>query len=269
MTGKESLKPLHQRIDFILSIAIPATISIIIGFIILNAEAPKDLCLKAECFDNFIKLMKVPIAILALAFPLAGMVAAYHRSMETNEQIKIALSNNNFSNFIKHRDDFIEYLNEYLKSEFCNCLIIDPRKLYTLVYPDNTYNSLQTYIDNPNLIPLLVDIENINKKANAISSAKYYWDDEFMSLLLDIEEANKKIQLLPKRASFRAVQYSHNSIEAFVFSEDFPLENIAELNAIAGRIRRFNHLPVPPRHEWSSDKILSEKFCHFIQSNAQ
>lgn len=51
-------------------------------------------------------MMKLPITIAALAFPLAALVASHHRSVQTAAQIERTDYKNAFENNIKHRELF-------------------------------------------------------------------------------------------------------------------------------------------------------------------
>lgn len=265
MSNSIPLKPLHRRPDFILSIVAPFLLSILVGLSILYTERPGHLCFSAQCYENLIQILKIPIAIMALAFPLAGMVAAYHRSIETNEQIRIAQANNTFSNYIKHRDDFKEYLESYLNAEYCTCRIVDLRKLYRLVFPENTYTALNTHIPDASQVPILVEIENIHKKAIDIDTAKHYSDDELISLYLDINTINKKLKLIPKDDYFISIKYNDHLLDGVAFSDDFPLDNIEDLIAIANHIKRFVDLPLLTMPEWASEKTFSKATRLFLR----
>lgn len=267
MPKTPTLAPLHKRPDFLLSIFIPIALAIIVGLVIIAAEGPRPLCFQAECFDTLVQMLKVPIAILALAFPLAGMVAAYHRSIETNEQIRIAQSNNTFANFIKHRDDFTDYIGEYLKTDVCKCTIIDPRRLYRHIYPSNNYNELNTDAPDIEKNPLITKINKVHEKLERMSESNTYSDEGIFELFQLIQSANRKLKLTPKPENRISIRYNGKSIHGIVFSLDKPMKNISELSTILNRIKSFNHLTVPLIPDWLNDRRLSKAISDFLTKN--
>lgn len=76
-----------------------------------------------EGFSRFVELFKVPISIIAIGLTLIGICGANHRSeqtkrqiertseqiLRTDEQIKLTRSQNNFSNYFKHVEEFEKY----------------------------------------------------------------------------------------------------------------------------------------------------------------
>ncbi len=55
---------------------------------------------------------KVPLAILAACITILGVIAAIHRSAQTTLQIEKAIEQNTFSNFYKHRQEYIDHFND-------------------------------------------------------------------------------------------------------------------------------------------------------------
>lgn len=269
MPPTKALKPLHRQPDFILSIAIPIFISILIGASIICAESSRELCFRADCYENFVQLFKIPFAILALAFPLAGMVAAYHRSIEANEQIKIAQTNNTFSNFIKHRDDFTEYLEEYLSQEDCKCELVEARKIYRLTYPENNYDKLETEVPGGLSNELLLQIDNINKILEGMSTSKTYHDESIVELFWEVYRINARLKLLAKKGYGFSIIYESINIHAVIFDELESLVNIDTIFAISNRIKSFGHLKVPPPPAWLDDKDLTSSILAFMKNYAR
>lgn len=269
MPPTKNLKPLHRQPDFILSIFIPFFVSTLIGLSIIYAESSRELCFRADCYENFVQLFKVPFAILALAFPLAGMVAAYHRSIEATEQIKIAQSNNTFSNFIKHRDDFTEYLEEYLEQEDCKCELVEARRIYRLTYPENSYDRLETEIPDGLSNELLLQIENINKILENMSTSKTYYEEDIVELFWEIYRINARLKLLAKKGYKYFIKYESITIHAIIFDELEPLTNIDIIFAISNRIKSFGHLKVPSPPAWLDDEELTSAILAFMKNHAK
>jgi len=128
-------KSLFELAEFWLSILGPLCVSIIVGTVILyNSDLRLDLSYNG--FNKFIEIYKVPLAIAALAFPMVALVASNHRSRQSAAQIELGKSQNNFSNFYKHKESFHEMV-ERLESKY-DVTFFDPDSLYTNLFPRNS-----------------------------------------------------------------------------------------------------------------------------------
>lgn len=147
--------PFRRWIWFWIALAIPLLSALIVStIIILSDNAIGQFCGASACWTNFIVFFKVPIAIAGLAIPAVGIAAAIHRSDETAIQIKHSqmqfaevLANNKFSNYLKHRDSFIDLVASS-QSRLLNGqtkVTLDASALYGKVYPNNDYTSLEFY----------------------------------------------------------------------------------------------------------------------------
>jgi hypothetical protein len=86
-----------------------------------------------EGFDYAITVFRVPLGILATLIPVIALLAANHRSVQTQEQIRVTSANNNFSNFFRHKEEFKKFLgdNDDLKK-----LVLDWLKLHKFLFPN-------------------------------------------------------------------------------------------------------------------------------------
>lgn len=80
---------------------------------------------------------KLFLSVAALVFPSVALVASNHRSKQTVEQIKITHTQNIFSNYIKHREEFMKYL-DVLESEF-SVVFKNRVELYGKIFQENSY----------------------------------------------------------------------------------------------------------------------------------
>ncbi|MEL0635416.1 hypothetical protein V6259_01365 [Marinomonas sp. TI.3.20] len=106
---KHSNQSLYQLTTFWLAILIPLIIAALVAVWIAWHSLHVDgflACWSASCINQALGMMKLPITIAALAFPLAALVASHHRSVQTAEQINQAIINNTFSNYYKHVEHF-------------------------------------------------------------------------------------------------------------------------------------------------------------------
>ncbi len=136
-------KPLHKRCDFWAAIGLPIAIALIVLTTIIIAEPKLTSCFTSACYAFAFQLFKIPIALLALPLPLAGIVAAYHRSIETQAQIEITIQNNTFSNYLKHRDEFGKLFDAAKPVlPIANFQFGSVQRLYREIFSENSYTKL-------------------------------------------------------------------------------------------------------------------------------
>lgn len=80
---------------------------------------------------------KLFLSVAALVFPSVALVASNHRSKQTLEQIKITNAQNIFSNFFKHREEFMKHL-DALEKEY-PIVFRDRVGLYGKVFQENSF----------------------------------------------------------------------------------------------------------------------------------
>ena len=120
------------------------TFSIIIGF---NSELTRDF--SYEGFNTgFFTVFRVPAAILAACITILGLISTIHRSAQISLQIDKTTEQNVFSNFYKHREEYIHHLKElknevpeYIKNELTEKVI---RQYYKSTYPKNHSSNFTT-----------------------------------------------------------------------------------------------------------------------------
>lgn len=99
--------------------------------IILNSELDSDFSYRG--FNYFVDVFKVPLATLALLIPAVALLAANHRSEQTREQILTAQSQNNFSNYYKHVEEFEKFCKN---NETEKIKVINVRSLHDIIFED-------------------------------------------------------------------------------------------------------------------------------------
>jgi hypothetical protein len=113
------------------------TITLIIGF---NSNLEIDLSHEGFNYALF-SVVKVPLAILAAGVTILGVIAAIHRSSQTTLQIYKATEQNTFSNFYKHRQEYVDHFKELTGElpEHINTCISDKiiRGYYYSTFPEN------------------------------------------------------------------------------------------------------------------------------------
>lgn len=260
------IKPLHKRIDFIASLLVPTAISAGIALSIYNSENHADLCFTAECYQAFLTLYKIPLTTLALAFPLAGIVGAYHRSIETNEQIKIAQTNNTFSNYIKHREDFLSYISEHTEREDSKLWISDMRSFYRAIFPENDYLHFDPSLPNAEENTILRKLEVLKQKMEELSSQVDITEQAMFELYELIDIANKSIGLTQHRMNTFHISFEQGSLVGpFLDVTYAPMLQVTELLTIANKIRTLTRLPSIEIPDWENNSNLRYQLDTFTK----
>ncbi|WP_318438316.1 hypothetical protein [Photobacterium leiognathi] len=136
------------------TVLILATMSISSAvMIVFNSELKPDLSYSG--FNHFISVFRFPLAIAALIIPVVALLAANHRSEQTKEQIKVTNSQNIFSNYYKHMEEFTKYLLPRVDKE------VDLRFAHSKFFPDS---SLGDYAISSKLVSLLSELGNVAKE---------------------------------------------------------------------------------------------------------
>lgn len=76
-------------------------------------------------FDFFLSTFKFPLSIAALHIPSLALLASLHRSEQTKRQIELTDSQNIFSNYYRHLEEFKKHMENDVKEEFPTDDIID------------------------------------------------------------------------------------------------------------------------------------------------
>jgi hypothetical protein len=159
--------------------------------------------LDGESFNHAVDLFKVPLGILAVGLTLIGICGANHRSEQTKRQIErtsrqIAMTQNqnDFSNYYKHIEEFVDYCEKHVKSGY---IASAPRKLHSQLFPSarqgdfNIDKAFLTYLENQ--IQMFVDI---------CDGFKVPTNQEFTALAVVRHEAKIESNLNLKRAEPRS-----------------------------------------------------------------
>lgn len=89
-----------------LSIVVPVSMSISLGGWVW---AGYDFYISSEGFKKFIEISILPLGIMSLALPLAGLVSRFHSTQQTAKQIEVVSFKNNLDAFYTHRKELLSY----------------------------------------------------------------------------------------------------------------------------------------------------------------
>ncbi|MGF1761097.1 hypothetical protein L4D76_24890 [Photobacterium sagamiensis] len=177
--------------------------AILAGLIITNSKLTWDP--SYEGINNFVEIFKVPLSIVALIIPAVAIIASNHRSIQTAAQIKISIQQNIFTNYFKHKEEFVKYLSEYddlfkgLKEPVCN----DPSFLHKLFFPnvmDGDYS-----VDKEILITIEEDISDYLALCKSLCKV----DEDY---LFNINEINDEIENTSKYYEISSELLSYHMI---------------------------------------------------------
>lgn len=111
---------------------------ILIVFLVLWAKVVVDeeLVIGWGKLEDFYNWFKVPLWWLALLIPILGLLNANHKSEQTRASMAISRSQNNFSNYYKHLEEFQRYCDTLIGISFVELDKLEKRKLHHRLYPD-------------------------------------------------------------------------------------------------------------------------------------
>ena len=94
-------------------------------------------CWSPTCVETFFTFFDLPIKTLAAFGTIAGLYGVVFRSVQTADHIEEILRQNNFSNYIEHKKEFMRLL-ESIENNFEGVLINNKEYLYLSLFPENT-----------------------------------------------------------------------------------------------------------------------------------
>lgn len=93
-----------------LAIGIPLSLGFAFG---VWAWSGYSLNLSADGYRKFIEISILPLAIMSISLPLAGLVSRFHSTQQAAKQISITLIKNNLDAFSAHRKGMLEYFSNF------------------------------------------------------------------------------------------------------------------------------------------------------------
>ncbi|WP_447096804.1 hypothetical protein [Pseudomonas sp. CF10PS3] len=124
----------------------------------------------AEGFKTFISISSLPLALLTLAIPLGVVIARFHSTEQTAEQIQIAKHKNNLDAFYSHRKEFFAYFDKIGTVVFLESLevqyLINPR-LHGLMFKGNAEDGTPE-LDLDLSFLFIAYLNSIRKSLNAV-----------------------------------------------------------------------------------------------------
>lgn len=138
----DETKPLHRNKIFWL-----ATISPLVISAMLSAPLAGNLAFEfsKEGYDLFLSTFKFPLWLSSSSLVFGVMVGRFHGSAQRATTINQSKLQNNFSNYLSHRDHFQKYM-QSVSDELD--LKIDAFKIYGVIFSSSTPNGVDINISN-------------------------------------------------------------------------------------------------------------------------
>lgn len=176
------------------AVAAPITVALITAFI-FTLDINLYWNFTPEGMNNFLNLFKLPIGISSLSLPLAAVVAANHRSMQTAKQILEQNSQNIFSNHLEHRRYFGNFMEE---REPFKHIEVEVASLYELLFPHAVEGILK-----PQEKPIMLAITAIDDTLKYIKNTTlaYLSRENFKLPKKEIEVLEKNVKMMEKSVS--------------------------------------------------------------------
>jgi hypothetical protein len=127
---------------------------------------------KAENFEFAVKNFQVPLGILAVGLSIIGILGANHRSEQTKRQIErtalqiqLTQSQNNFSNYYKHLEEFEKFCKAHVDDTIYT--INRPRRLHSEIFAFSGQGDYSIHTEF--LEKLDVEAEYFNAQVNSMA----------------------------------------------------------------------------------------------------
>ncbi|MFG0496690.1 hypothetical protein ACF8MH_05060 [Pseudomonas sp. YQ_13] len=101
---------LHDQPLFQFGLLVPILLFFIFGFFAWADYSPS---LSVDGFNEFIRISKLPLAMLSLIVPIGAIVASSHSTHQTATQIKLAEGKARAESFYHHRQELFNYFDRY------------------------------------------------------------------------------------------------------------------------------------------------------------
>jgi len=171
---------------------------------------------RAEGFNELLEMMKFPIFLLGFFAALLALFATNHRSEQNKAAMHLAESQNRFSNFYKHIEEYENYLqNQFKRYPEDTRPIINIQKLHRCLYPNAKSDGIQFSKNIERII-----FENIIDFTDNLIKTGFTEKESIQKLIVKADECQKNIQsLLTNSIKFRQEDGTVNFI-----SENGPIK---------------------------------------------
>lgn len=135
-------KPLHRNTIFWFATLLPLILALLLALLITSEL---EFEFTRSGYDSFLSFFKLPLWVASASLVLGVMVGRFHSSAQSAAAINQSKSQNNFSNYLNHRDHFQKYI-QSVSDEFD--LKIDAFKVYGIIFSSSTPDGVSVKIEN-------------------------------------------------------------------------------------------------------------------------
>jgi hypothetical protein len=166
--------------------------SIAIACLLITYYSNREIELSAEGFNELLKIMKFPIFILGFFAALLALYATNHRSEQNKAAMEIAASQNRFSNYYKHIEEYKNYIHSNLEKYFEDYKPnINIRKLHKSLYGNAKNNGI--------IFSSKIELEIFKvafKFITSLSKTNFRDEENIENLILNIDDCITSIHSL-------------------------------------------------------------------------
>jgi len=192
------------------TIRIGLTLIIIMSLIIVIFD-PRPFDISASGFNELLSIFKAPITLLGFFAALLALFATNHRSEQNKEAMELTASQNRFSNYYKHIEEYKSYIDTHFNNEIPDQNpSVRVRRLHKALYPKAKTNGV-------NLSEKMeLEIFSITFKfINSITATDFSDKESVQKLVLHIDDCVTSVSaLLLDSVTFE--KFSHVEINFFI-----------------------------------------------------
>lgn len=245
MNNKEKLPQLHETWLFRLSYAVPLLVAIIT--FLISVDFSFIWVRSGDGLEFFVSRYKYSLAAIGFIPALMGLVAINYRSIQLNIQTDITTTQNEFTNYFKHREEF----NNQLKTieEELNITFSNSNELYKDLFPNNSMTHLNVVSegtdkeDEPNLKIYIDQLKKMNNEFQGCTeTTPGKVKDFYIKLITIASDLHIKI---PNKNGWRLKREPENSEYRNTVIRFSPIDELAQaylLNRVIIQLANFCQL---------------------------
>lgn len=110
-------------------------VATLLSSVLIIVNTPLSWSFDADGFNGFLSTFSFPLKLIAGYLAVVGFISLNHRSEQTSRQIALTEENQKFTNYFKHREEFVVHCAEY-QGGLQPIPISDARKYHGQLFPN-------------------------------------------------------------------------------------------------------------------------------------
>lgn len=230
---------------FWLAVAGPLLAAMFLAFVVAFEGSGLYLDISRDGMSFAYSAFKVPLLVSALSFPLGALAASIHRSAQTQRQIMLTEEQNLFSNFLKHREEFLKVLVQ-LESSY-NISFKAPTGLYQTLFPENTYHNLRMHLSGDALALIekfYSDIRAIYSRLRSLCDDRRFDEKTIRRFYAQLFECGSFLEFVfEEKAEAKSLYWAADGSWHVAFSSSDVMKHTSILLGIVSTIAYFGNYP--------------------------